>query len=157
MLFKMLLIERSHYLMPDTTPRPRQVFVTKSRMLAKKVQEFYERLSDSLVQASRTLDDLRGSGLTLDQDVDGALVDVDDDTEWRGDLPVRFSDLDDQHFPLFITYDGLCDLLDGDIRGNNSKPKNSKDAPPKPMITFEHFVSTYWPRFSEATRKGLGG
>ncbi len=41
MLFKMLLVERTFQLMESDLPRPRQVFVTKSRMLAKKVQEYF--------------------------------------------------------------------------------------------------------------------
>lgn len=33
------------------------------------------------------------------------LVDEEDITQWRSDLPTRFSALRDEHFPLFLTYD----------------------------------------------------
>lgn len=111
MLFKMLLIERTYHLMGENVSRPRQVFVTKSRMLAKKVQEYFKKLASSLSHASQTLAELRElNGTTTHDDMDGEdhLVDVDDETDWRVDLPKRFSDLEDRHFPLFITYDGVC-------------------------------------------------
>jgi hypothetical protein len=33
------------------------------------------------------------------------LIDEDDEENWRGDLPTRFSELRDEHFPLFVTFD----------------------------------------------------
>ncbi len=54
MLFKMLLIERTSQPMASDLPRPRQVFVTKSKMLAKKVQEYFVKLAGSLAMGSRS-------------------------------------------------------------------------------------------------------
>jgi hypothetical protein len=39
------------------------------------------------------------------QQQDKSLVDVDDDQNWRPDLPLKYSDLQDEHFPLFLTFD----------------------------------------------------
>jgi len=33
------------------------------------------------------------------------LVDRDDAVNWRNDLPTKFSELQDEHFPIFITFD----------------------------------------------------
>ena len=109
MLFKMLLIERTFHLVGSDIPRPRQVFVTKSRMLAKKVQEYFSKLATSLSRASQTLSELLElSKIDVDHDVEaGGLYDEDDDQEWRADLPERFSALEEKHFPLFVTYDGV--------------------------------------------------
>ena len=43
----------------------------------------------------------------IEKDVEQAskLVNQDDNDKWRSDLPERFSELRDEHFPLFITYD----------------------------------------------------
>jgi hypothetical protein len=63
-------------------------------------------------------------------------VDQDDNEQWRSDLPERFSELLDKHFPLFITYDRvrvslslkhsispllgqLCTMLQNDIERTN--------------------------------------
>ena len=58
MLFKMLLVERTYLLAADQIPRPRQIFVTKSRVLAKKVQDYLSKLSESLAVASWSMDEL---------------------------------------------------------------------------------------------------
>jgi hypothetical protein len=45
MLFKMLAIEQAWSLNPETRPKPRQVFVTQSAVLASKVEGYYLQLS----------------------------------------------------------------------------------------------------------------
>jgi hypothetical protein len=35
-------------------------------------------------------------------------IDLDDMDQWRSDLPRKFSELTDENFPLFITYDQVC-------------------------------------------------
>src|ERR1700761_8330810 len=55
MLFKMLGIENSWQQNRELRPnRPRQLFVTQSRMLADKVEEYFIKLLQSLVLASKT-------------------------------------------------------------------------------------------------------
>jgi hypothetical protein len=85
--------------------KPRQIFVTKSRVLAGKVQEYFMKLSDSLSTAGFSPQELaklakeKGS-----QQQETALVDHDEEEQWNEDIPSRFSLLQDQHFPLFITF-----------------------------------------------------
>ena len=107
MLFKMLGIERSWGMHSgEDIPKPRQLFVTQSRVLAGKVEEYFLKLLDSLATASLTPREI--AKLVKEkqsQNEDGLLIDLDDDTRWRNDLPERFSQLEDRHFPLFITFD----------------------------------------------------
>lgn len=98
MLFKMLMIERSHQLMGEDMPKPRQIFVTKSRILAKKVEEYFRKLEISLTQASRTLAEL------LTQPREGNL---EEGQRQRLGFPRRFSDIEERHFPLFIAYEDV--------------------------------------------------
>lgn len=67
------------------------------------------------------------------------MVDEDDQENWRSDLPRQFSALEDEHFPLFITFDKvscrtsftthptsqivlqLCKLLEADILSDTQK------------------------------------
>ena len=108
MLFKMLLIERTFQLVGSDLPRPRQVFVTKSRMLAKKVQEYFEKLTSSLAIASLPSADLTNQSRAQYRD-DLGLIDADDIVDWRTDLPTKYSELGERHFPLFITFDSVSD------------------------------------------------
>ena len=107
MLFKMLGIERAWVMhSSEDIPKPRQLFVTQSRVLAGKVEEYFLKLLDSLATASLTPREI--AKLVKEkqsQNEDGLLIDLDDDTRWRNDLPERFSQLEDRHFPLFITFD----------------------------------------------------
>jgi len=103
MLFKMLSIERTSQQYPDIGPKPRQVFITQSRVLATKVQEYFAKLMSSLEASACSPEGLREIETDIEQE--GDLVDPDDDEKWRSDLPERFSELLDDHFPLFITYD----------------------------------------------------
>src|SRR5260221_7274366 len=103
MLFKILLIERDYQLSEKLRQRPRQMFVTKSRALVAKVEELFMTYLSSLAFASH-LDEPVARGKMKTVDVDD-IFNAEDDTEWRSDLPDKFSELEDTHFPLFITFD----------------------------------------------------
>jgi hypothetical protein len=112
MLFKMLGIERSWETHKDGMQRPRQIFVTQSRMLASKVEEYFQKLLESLNSATGSEEDMEKIAKKVRDTA--RLVDEDEEENWRGDLPTRFSDLQDEHFPLFVTYDRVCfHLLQG--------------------------------------------
>jgi len=104
----MLLIERTFQLAAGDAPKPRQIFVTQSRILAKKVEQYFSTLVKSLSATNQSLDELRqlrASRKYLEDDED--MIDVDDILDWNGDLPNKFSELRDEHFPLFTTFNGV--------------------------------------------------
>jgi hypothetical protein len=106
MLFKMLWIERTFQLNSvNSLARPRQIFVTKSRVLAGKVEEYFLKLLDSLKTMSKSPQDLIRLSKSKTAADDENLIDIDDDTNWRGNLPEKYSELLDSHFPLFTTFD----------------------------------------------------
>jgi len=96
MLFKMLDIQRAWELIP----KPRQIFVTKSRMLATKVEEYFVNLLESLAMAGYTLHEI---AKLKAQRIEDDLIDHDDAPESH--VPARYSQLEDKHFPLFVTFD----------------------------------------------------
>jgi hypothetical protein len=49
MLFKILGIQRAWEMSAVDMPKPRQIFVTISRVLATKVEEYFTKLLESLV------------------------------------------------------------------------------------------------------------
>ena len=100
-----------------------------------KVEEYFTKLMSSLEAAAYSLEELRMVEEETEEEAD--LVDPDDNEQWRPDLPEKFSELRDKHFPLFITYDRvrtslpsrypvspsleqLCTMLQGDIRQCNN-------------------------------------
>ena len=134
MLFKMLGIQRIWEKFPDMGPKPRQVFITQSKVLAMKVEEYFVKLLSSLEAAACSPEELRMREREAEQETD--FIDQDDNKQWRSDLPVNFSELRDEHFPLFITYDRvrtslsseglaspfyqqLCTMLQNDIWQGN--------------------------------------
>ncbi|KAK0444909.1 uncharacterized protein EV420DRAFT_1721414 [Desarmillaria tabescens] len=156
MLFKMLLIERTFQLMESGLPRPRQVFITKSRMLAKKVKEYFEKLASSLAMASQSSADPTNLPRAPQYQDDLGLIDEDDDVDWGTDLPAKYSELEERHFPLFITFDGLCDMLEADMSTQTlTDTRRTGIKRQMGVITFESFCESYWSHFPEPLIKGL--
>jgi hypothetical protein len=82
----------------EEVSKPRQVFVTQSRVLAQRVQEYYQNLVRS---SSATL----GKMAKPAEDEEHILADLDDEDAGAFGLPQKYSMLEDKHFPLFVTYD----------------------------------------------------
>jgi len=167
----------------EHTARPRQVFVTKSRKLAQKVEEHFTKYLASLVFSSKTRREVQAlKSRTGQQDGDDEnLWNEDDDTEWRNDLPKRFSELEDCHFPLFLTFDQvctsiyhlrrtkeswnrqLCSMLEADINEAHEYTTNVFSTAQTNtlankmgrLVTFNRFLGDYWPHFSQSLRKNL--
>jgi hypothetical protein len=106
---KMLGIERAWELRVEDVPRVRQLFVTKSQMLAEKVEEYFTKLVASQSAASKSPEELKV--LAAAQNEEEAMVDKDDEVCYRSNLPAKFSLLTDRHFPLFITFDHVSCLF----------------------------------------------
>jgi hypothetical protein len=106
MLFKMLGVERAYSMFSEDLAHPRQVFITQSRVLVRKVEESFFEYLKSLSAGSSGHQNAFQRVRTRNRDVeDEFLLDEDDNEEWRSDLPQRYSELEDSHFPLFITFD----------------------------------------------------
>ncbi|KAF9524672.1 hypothetical protein CPB83DRAFT_909779 [Crepidotus variabilis] len=170
MLFKMLGIQRAYEQRRDTMAKPRQVFVTQSRVLAGKVEEYFSKLLDSLSTGTKTKEELAQMIKSKqEQQQDEGLVDADDEQNWRADLPTRFSELQDEHFPLFLTFDKLASLLEEDFRDflgySILSPTRAVLSPvvdttpfgnnESKFITYDTFLTAHWPHFSQNLKKGL--
>ncbi|THH16781.1 hypothetical protein EW146_g3907 [Bondarzewia mesenterica] len=167
MLFKMFGIERAWVHSGCIGARPRQVFVTKSRVLAEKVEEYFTKVLRSFAHGSHVpphLITMLERGKTRG---DRGLVDAEEDVNWRNDLPLKFSELTDSHYPLFITFDKIEALVnaDMDLKVKSSGQRRlslhqkqrfvSTVASGRSMVTFETFEDEYWPHFPQNLRKGL--
>lgn len=86
--------------------KERQIFVTKSGVLAEKVQECFYKMLESLGMSNKTPEQLREISRARKHEQWGDdLVDKDEDSDLHTTLPGKFSDLQDEHFPLFLTFD----------------------------------------------------
>ncbi|TFK38654.1 hypothetical protein BDQ12DRAFT_96280 [Crucibulum laeve] len=172
MLFKMLFVERTALLCADSISKPHQIFVTQSRVLASKVEEYFIKMLESLGTALKSPQELKFLSSKSRSAHDDGLHDEDDNFNWRSDLPARFSELEDEHFPLFITFDRLCALLEADALHSLERPGNfapptdhstddqamlTSKAPKKSgnIVTYDSFVTNYWPHFSQSLTKSL--
>ncbi|KAI6167428.1 P-loop containing nucleoside triphosphate hydrolase protein [Pisolithus thermaeus] len=165
MLFKMLGIQRAWQLRSEDSedfdiPRPKQIFVTKSRMLANKVEEYFVKLLQSLSLAGCTLEEL---ARLQSRHVDRGLVDDDDVPDAQSGIPQRYSELEDHHFPLFLTFDQLARMIAADIL-DTDHPEGQRIAKlfmqshdPEALdafVSYEVFVNSYWPHFPQRLTKG---
>ncbi|GLB36677.1 putative uvrD-like helicase C-terminal domain [Lyophyllum shimeji] len=156
MLFKMLWIERTYQLNSNDVAKPRQIFVTKSRVLAGKVEEYFLKLLESLKTASQSPEELRKViQARKAQAEEDNLVDIDDEDNWRSDLPVKFSELQDSHFPLFITFDRLCELIEADFELEDGISNTKGNKKRRTFVSYDHFLQQYWPHFPQPLTKGL--
>lgn len=96
----MIGIEKSFELLEEVT-KPRQVFVTQSRVLAQRVKEYYQKLVFAAASPS-------SNGVQHAQGEEEVLADSDDEAASASGLPPKYSMLEDRHFPLFVTYDQVC-------------------------------------------------
>ncbi|KAF6740880.1 hypothetical protein DFP72DRAFT_951310 [Ephemerocybe angulata] len=157
MLFKMLGIERAYSQQVRSTivAKPRQLFVTQSRVLATRVEEYFSKLLESMSAAQKSVDELKhiADRKKLLQKESG-LYDREDDIAWKTCLPGKFSLLQDHHFPLFLTFNQLLCLLEGDIAPSQQDTSvwSEKESDP---ISYDTFLAKYWPHFSREFTKSL--
>jgi len=102
MLFKMLGVERSSASLYRR--KIRQVFVTQSRVLAERVQEYYTKLARSSAAGECSEGEIKKRATQRSQ-AEKELIELDDEDDSQSGLPKKFSELTDGHFPLFLTFD----------------------------------------------------
>ncbi|KAG8220598.1 hypothetical protein J3R82DRAFT_2824 [Butyriboletus roseoflavus] len=156
MLFKMLGIQRAWEMQKSGLPKPRQIFVTKSSVLATKVEEYFTKLLESLALAGYSLEEVKGmQARSIESDTDG---------EARVDIPLKYSELEEDHFPLFVTFDKLARMIAADVLSGADPEEQSvvkfftdtdeievQDS----FVTYNVFARTYWPHFPQSLTKGL--
>jgi hypothetical protein len=95
-----------------TGRKRRQLFVTKSRLLAGRVHEYFMNLSRSVSTRDRSLNYHRDETAQDDGSKEDIFyADDEDEGDYRSDLPKKFSELEDKHFPLFLTFDKVSTFL----------------------------------------------
>lgn len=162
MVFKMLKVERNFYIRNefygDVEKKPRQMFVTRSKALADKVAEFFYRRYVSLETATKSREEMeqlaRAESILAKTHTQGPLVDKEEEERLNSTVPEKFSLLEDSHFPLFITYDQLCTMIEGDLR--EDRPRLSKLLSYSgPALDYKKFRDFYWGGFPETLTKHL--
>ncbi|KAG0703072.1 hypothetical protein DFH29DRAFT_804090 [Suillus ampliporus] len=161
MLFKILGIQRAWESSAVDMPKPRQIFVTKSRTLATNVEEYFTKLLESLALAGYTLQEL---AKLKAQSIQYDLVDPDDVPDSQMNIPMRYSQLEDKHFPLFVTFDQLAKMIAADVfdmdhpetRHSAELFFNTDDADAHDsFVTYDVFKNQYWPHFPQGLTKNL--
>ncbi|KAH7101458.1 hypothetical protein BKA62DRAFT_176919 [Auriculariales sp. MPI-PUGE-AT-0066] len=160
-LFRLLAREQIYRAQNGGGRKPRQLFVTQSRVLASKVEEYYRKLHESISIADQRLKDLeRRKDLALPRvNYSDDLVPVDDEQEYRSDLPSRFSELQDEHFPLFLTMEKLYQMIEADMAAGRPEPAPAGPAGPssgvRKLLSYTTWRAQYWPHFPQHLTKDL--
>lgn len=94
MIFRMIKLDIAS---KKAGKRLRQIFVTHSRTLARRVRTYCTELMRTETDAPQS--SARKSMLGP------SLLDMDEAAEEEGVLPTKFSELDDSHFPLCLNFD----------------------------------------------------
>ncbi|KAH8096882.1 hypothetical protein BXZ70DRAFT_944950 [Cristinia sonorae] len=151
----------------EVIPKPRQVFVTQSEHLALKVGETYEKFSKMLSMENWTDEDVKNAKPEVSASAQ-AMPNLEEDLEkLNRKLPLSFSQLEDAHFPLFVTYGKLCELLERDFKPAkplySPKTPSQSDLPQAPLetlershqqfVTYRSFVKAYWKHFPSQVKK----
>ncbi|CAE6373300.1 unnamed protein product [Rhizoctonia solani] len=118
------LIYKMHAIDQSATTSVRLMFVTRSRVLARHVESSFGRLADSVNMESEGAEEL------------------------GTDLPHRFSLLNEPHFPLFISFDKLCSLIEAGLYEEQKAGKREFwVTQQRRIVGFKEFKEVYWPRF----------
>ncbi|QRW10325.1 glycoside hydrolase family 39 protein [Ceratobasidium sp. AG-Ba] len=103
LIYKMRLVDQANATQSNHQA-VRQLFVTRSRVLAQHVEATYQGLVDFTNIAFKSPEELKAIAKQSREDPDRALVEFDSEIDLRDDLPDQFSGLQDTHFPLFISF-----------------------------------------------------
>ncbi|KAH9172882.1 hypothetical protein EDB89DRAFT_1885655 [Lactarius sanguifluus] len=161
-VFKIFGIERAWQNRGSIGPRPRQLFLTKSQLLANKVEHEYVDLLFSLYAGPDTPQYVCERIKHWNSRRKNNAMDQDGTEGMRDDLPEKFSELQDGHFPLFITVDTLWSLLETDMkpspsesRHSRSQQKNNQWLGRTDLVTFDVFKRAYWCHLPRTLTKGI--
>ena len=110
MIFKMLAYEKAKRNYGNDACELRQLFVTKSQILAHNVKEYFGNQMKSLSSGLKSREELVAlikcsRNKNKEQGASRILIDSDDIFRTQSTLPDRFSRLQARDFPLFITFD----------------------------------------------------
>ena len=111
-MYKIIGIEQAWEASGHRVSKPRQMFVTRSRMLADQVWRTVRELHESFGLADMSEQQSASLAVPSDQ--------VTDDSPRRL-LPRRYSELNDEHFPLFVTIDEVRGISYTIIRDNDRR------------------------------------
>ncbi|KAH9022664.1 hypothetical protein EDB84DRAFT_1441149 [Lactarius hengduanensis] len=156
-VFKIFGIERAWQNRGSIGQRPRQLFITKSQLLANKVENDYVELLFSIYAGPDAPQYICERIQHWNSCRRNKILDLDDAEGTRDDLPEKFSELQDRHFPLFIT---LWSLLEADIRPTESRHSHSQQRDNKwlgrtDLVTFDVFKRMYWRHLPQTLTKGI--
>ncbi|KAH9172884.1 hypothetical protein EDB89DRAFT_2229130 [Lactarius sanguifluus] len=160
-VFKIFGIERAWQNRGGIGQRPRQLFITKSQLLANKVENDYVDLLFSLYAGSDVPQHICERIQHWNSCRRNKILDPDDAEGTRDDLPEKFSELQDSHFPLFITVDTLWSLLEADMRPSPTESRHSRSQQRDKwlgrteLVTFDVFKRMYWRHLPQTLTKGI--
>ncbi|PPQ98969.1 hypothetical protein CVT24_003465 [Panaeolus cyanescens] len=155
MLYKMLWVEKAYRMHTGGLQHPRQIFVTRSAVLARKVEEHFLTYTSAFRGVAS-----RSRKMQEDEALSNDLINHNTFSPWK-ESKLSFSKLEDSDFPLFIPLDDLYYLLEADIiwEGKLGLTLGSRFRPISELkgkfISFQRFLGEYWATFSRKVTSAL--
>jgi hypothetical protein len=152
----------------DRVFHTRQIFITVSPNLCHRIKEYFNRLRESAMLAGKKISMTQFYEYRRkkeEEETDG-IDSMFEEGEEKDDIPNIFHELEDHHFPLFITYDKFSKMLQetygiknitkqrkldaDDIDTYNEKKFNQKSSSIKTtnFVDYNVFQKRYWPRLN---------
>ncbi|CAG8557951.1 6165_t:CDS:10, partial [Ambispora leptoticha] len=110
----------SYISVKQPSSRKRQIFITVSHNLCRRVKEYFYRLRESAELAKTKMSVAQFYEYARKKEEEGCNTDLtdnkmleEDDDEGLNKIPNSFSQLTEDHFPLFITYKKFSEMLEG--------------------------------------------
>ncbi|KAF3903051.1 hypothetical protein AA313_de0210236 [Arthrobotrys entomopaga] len=145
----------ANYLRDEATAvkEARQIFLTRSPVLAEKIRQYTNRLI-----RSRYMHFTQESGLLTDSDTEDVLPDVDEGSFSAGVNGLL--DVDNHEWPLICTFDTFADMLERSLqfarRNSFSVQQDQSDLDKlNRRVDYGKFCRSYWPSFSTSIKKDL--
>ncbi|CAG8491849.1 5685_t:CDS:10 [Ambispora gerdemannii] len=137
----------------------RQIFITVSHNLCYRVKEYFYGLQESalLAEAKMSRDqfyEYAKKKETEDWNIDpinNKMLEEEDEDRDLSKIPNSFSQLNDAHFPLFITYKKFSEMLEGtygiDARQSEIDKDNDEEEESHPKSSFFNTFNKAWAHF----------
>ncbi|CAG8616353.1 9660_t:CDS:10, partial [Ambispora leptoticha] len=142
----------------------RQIFITVSPVLCRRVKEYFYRLRQSaaLAETKMSIAQFYEYARKKEEEscnpdlTDNNMFEERDDDKVLSDIPDSFSQLTEEHFPLFITYKKFIEMLEGtygiDVRKIHLNQKSKIDEDDEDIYTNEESFQPQ-PSFANKSNK----
>ncbi|KAH9910900.1 uncharacterized protein BXZ73DRAFT_108389 [Epithele typhae] len=119
-------------------------------ILVKHVKEYYNKLLRSIEVGRMSEEEVQKLASQRERERSEGLFNLDDEVEWVQNAPQRFNALQDNHFPLFLSY--ASTLWESVLV---TRPRRAAGSALPQFLDFDMFLHIFWNHFPEHLQRNL--